>query len=103
MALTAGALDPFRIPAFRLLWGSRLASSTGSWMDNVATGWLALEVGGSPAAVGVVMALRLLPFLLLGLVAGAAADRFPRRAVLIVVGLTAAAVSTTLGLLARAG
>src|SRR5262245_39809696 len=72
-------------------------------MDGVATGWLALQVGGGPAAVGVVLALRLLPFLLLGLVAGAAADRFPRRTILICVSATAALVATSLGVLSRSG
>jgi MFS family permease len=67
-----------------------MVSSAGFWMDQVATGWLALEVGGDPRAVGTVLALRLLPFLLFGIVAGTVADRFPRRSILLVVGALAA-------------
>jgi len=99
----APSLAPFRIADFRLLWGSRLVASAGFWMDNVTTGWLALQVGGSPAAVGTVFALRLLPFLLLGLVAGTLADRVPRRTILMGVGGWAAAVAGTLALLASGG
>jgi len=93
------ALAPFRSGSFRLLWSSRLVSACGFWMDSVVTGWLALEVGGSAAAVGTVLALRLLPYLLLGIVAGTAADRFPRRSVLLATGSLAATVALTLGVL----
>lgn len=95
-----GKLAPFAIPSFRLLWLSRLLSSMGFWMDNVATGWLALEVGGGPAAVGTIFALRLLPFLFFGIVSGTVADRFPRRSVLIWVSLISAVLSATTGALA---
>src|SRR5262245_22307365 len=97
------ALTPFGSPGFRLLWCSRLVSAAGFWMDQVTTGWLVLEVGGGPAAVGTILALRLLPFLLLGLVAGSAADRFPRRRVLLGVGASAALVATTLAVLTGLG
>lgn len=97
------SLAPFQSSSFRLLWCSRLVSAAGFWMDQVTTGWLALEVGGGPAAVGTVLALRLLPFLLLGLVAGASADRFPRRTVLLGVGASAALVALILALLTGLG
>ena len=93
-------LGPFRLPSFRLLWCSRLLSSMGFWMDNVATGWLALQIGGGPAAVGTIFALRLLPFLLFGIVSGTVADRFPRRSILVWVSLISAALTATTGLLA---
>jgi MFS family permease len=95
-----GTLAPFAIPSFRLLWGSRLLSSMGFWMDNVATGWLALEVGGGPAAVGTIFALRLLPFLLFGIISGTVSDRFPRRSLLIWVSLVSAVLSATTAALA---
>jgi MFS family permease len=93
-------LGPLRLPSFRLLWCSRLLSSMGFWMDNVATGWLALQIGGGPAAVGTIFALRLLPFLLFGIVSGTVADRFPRRSVLIWVSLISSALTATTGALA---
>ena len=95
--------SPFHSPAFRLFWSARLVSAAGFWMDQVTTGWLALEVGGGPAAVGIVMAFRLLPFLLFGLIAGAAADRFARRSVLIGVGAFGAIVAVILAFLALLG
>jgi MFS family permease len=72
----------------------------GFWMDNVATGWLALQIGGGPAAVGTIFALRLLPFLLFGIVSGTVADRFPRRSILIWVSLISAGLTALTGVLA---
>jgi MFS family permease len=90
-------------PSFRLLFVSRMISSAGFWMDQVATGWLALEVGGEPRAVGTILALRLLPFLLFGIVAGTVADRLPRRSILLVVGVLATLLAAAMAALAGGG
>jgi MFS family permease len=94
------SVSALSIPSFRLLFLSRMVSSAGFWMDQVATGWLALEVGGDPRAVGTVMALRLLPFLLFGIVAGTVADRFPRRSILLAVGVLAALLAAAMSAIA---
>jgi hypothetical protein len=46
--------------------------------EGVVLGWLALELTDSPLAVGVAMAMRMGPLLLVGLPAGALADRIER-------------------------
>jgi MFS family permease len=93
----------FGTPAFRLLWCSSLAAAGAQYMERVATGWLALEAGGGPLGVGVVFAARTLPFLLLGLPAGALADRTERRRILMGVALGGALLSLVLAALVRAG
>jgi MFS family permease len=72
-------------------------------MGNVATGWLALETGGGPLAVGIVFAARAMPSLLFGLAAGALADRFERRRLLLVVALLGSFLAVTLGRLVGGG
>ena len=70
-----------RVPAFRSLWLSSLASNAGSWLQIVAAGWLVLEMTGSPAAVGVLALLARAPAFILSGHAGALADRHDRRTV----------------------
>ena len=72
-----------RIRAFRRLWAVLGLSSLGDWLGLLATAIFASDhVSGSTAkgaAFGSVIAVRLLPALLLGPVAGVFADRFDRR------------------------
>jgi MFS family permease len=70
-------MTPFRLLAFRRLWCSTLAAMTAQGMERTATAWLALESGGA-FAIGLAFAARMLPSLLLGLVAGTIADRSDR-------------------------
>ncbi len=51
-------------------------------MDQVALGWLVLEMTDSPFLVGISAAARMAPFMVMGVVAGAIADRVDRRLVL---------------------
>jgi MFS family permease len=71
-------LTPLQIPAFRRLWASTLASSGAQGMERTATAWLALQAGDGAFDIGLVFAARMLPSLLLGLVAGTIADRSDR-------------------------
>lgn len=70
-------------PRFRLYLGGQLISLTGSWMQQIATSWLAYRVTGSSAAVGATLLLAQLPILLLGPFAGVAGDRFDRQKLLL--------------------
>ena len=81
----ASLTSTFRSREFRLLWFATLGSSAGMWIEHVAVGWLVLEMTNSPFALGVVSAARMAPFLVLGMPAGALADRLDRRNVLIAV------------------
>ena len=87
---------------YRLFFAGQVVSLAGTWMQNVALVWLVLELSGSPLAVGALVFCRFLPFTLLVLVAGAAADRFDTRRLVMgtqasqmVVSLLLAAVTLT--------
>lgn len=69
----------FRYRDFRLLWVSTFFQSLGMGMDQVALGWLVLEMTDSPFMVTVSFAARMAPFFFLGVLSGAIADRVDRR------------------------
>src|SRR5260370_25636674 len=72
-----------RIPDFRLLWGAGLVSSLGSWLLVLAVPAHILAVTGSLRDTGLTLAAAYLPQLALGPVAGAIADRWDRRRLMI--------------------
>jgi MFS family permease len=80
--LPAG-LRAFRHRDFRLFWFGQLVSLVGTWMQSVAQAWLVLELTNSPLRLGLVGALQFTPMLVLSFVAGAIADRRPKRRLII--------------------
>jgi MFS family permease len=72
-----------RIPDFRLLWGGGLISSLGSWLLVLAIPAHILAVTGSLRDTGLTLAAQYLPQLVLGPVAGAVADGWDRRRLMI--------------------
>ncbi len=85
-----GALAAFSHRGFRLFWFGALASNTGSWMQNAAVPYVAFTVTGSAGDVGITGFFQYLPFMAMGLVGGALADRYPRRRLLILCQLAQA-------------
>ena len=79
MTTAARSRNPFRTLArhrnFRLFWFGQTISLVGTWMQQVATGWLALKLSNDPFLVGLVSAAGSFPILLLSLPAGVLADR----------------------------
>src|SRR6202165_6122736 len=67
-------LSPLREPLFRSLWIAAVISYTGSWMQNVATGWLMSSLTSSPMWVALVQVALSLPGFLIALPGGALAD-----------------------------
>jgi len=84
---------------FRFLWLSSVFNSTGFIGEQVVLGWLVLELTDSPLMVGAALALRMAPFLLLGVIAGAIADRIDRRKLLRGVSISMAGLSAGIGLI----
>jgi len=75
-ASSANPLRPLLLHRnFRLFWGGQTLSLMGTWMQAVATGWLALELSNSAFIVGVVSAAQTFPVLVLSLYGGVVADR----------------------------
>ncbi len=64
---------------FRLLWLATLGTGAGWWMDTVTRGWLIYQLTGSATQLGLVSAVRAVPFLAFGVFAGVAADRWNRQ------------------------
>lgn len=88
---------------FRLFWFAQLVSLTGTWMHAVAQGWLVLELTDQPFWLGAVGAAMTLPVLAFSLFGGVAADRLPKRTLLMATQSVSASVALALGLLAVGG
>ena len=97
------AATPLRYRDFRVLWGATLCTGTAFAGETIVLGWLLLERTDSPFIVAFGVALRSLPNLLLGVLGGAVADRFDRRAVLQIISLQQALYTGILALLAVLG
>lgn len=71
-------------PAYRKLASANFVSGIGDWFSSVAILSLLLQLTGSGMAVGITLAARTLPFLVMGPVGGMLADRRNKKAILIV-------------------
>ena len=97
------AWAPLRSAAFRSLWLAVLASNIGTWMQTVGAQWLLVDAPGAATLVSLVQTASMLPVLMLALPAGALADTFDRRRLLIAVQCFLAAVGVLLTVLTAAG
>ena len=69
---------------FRLYFIGQLASTSGTWMQLTAEGWLVFQLTHSAAWLGIVACAAGLPILLLSPVAGVIVERFSRRHIMLV-------------------
>lgn len=63
---------------FNLLWVGLIVSNTGTWMQNVAQGWLVLQLTNSPLWLGLLGLSFAVPMIVLPLAGGAVVDRINR-------------------------
>ncbi len=77
------ALAALRHPRFRTYSTGVLLSLTGNWVEAAAFGYVVLLLGGSAAMLGLIGFLNTIPNLVFGLPAGALADRYDRRKLLL--------------------
>ena len=80
---TRGALSALRRRRFRRYSAGFLFSLTGNWVEAAAFGYVVLLLGGSAATLGLIGFLNTIPNLIFGLPAGALADRYDRRKLLL--------------------
>lgn len=73
------AFRSMRVRNYRLFWFGQFVSLAGTWMQDLAISWLVLQLTGSPAALGLTMAIRFLPAMLFSLYGGVLADRLRKR------------------------
>ncbi|WP_028311633.1 MFS transporter [Derxia gummosa] len=102
-AASGGSFAPLRRPVFAVLWIATVLGNIGSFMRDVASGWLVTELSPSPAAAALIQTAATLPVFLLAIPAGVLSDILDRRRFLIGVQLLLGAVSLALLLLSRAG
>jgi len=87
---------PLRHSAYRALWLASLATLTGSWIADSTAAWLMTSLSSSPLMVALMASAVSFPILLMALPAGAVADLFDRRMVLIVTQVWVTVVSLAL-------
>ena len=79
----AQTFSALRYRDFRLLWLGAFTSTTGTWMQTVAQGWLVLQMTNSAFLLGVDGFLATGPMLLFSLFGGVIADRMDRRKIML--------------------
>lgn len=79
----ASTLAPFHSRVFAIFWWAALVSSFGSLIQTVGASWLMATIAPSPDTVALVQTAGTLPFFLLALVAGALADTYDRRLIML--------------------
>lgn len=89
-------LAPLRHPAFRLIWTATLFANLGTLIQNVGAGWMMAELTPSHDMVALVQASTTLPIMVLAVAAGAFADNFERRKVMLAAQSFMAVISTIL-------
>lgn len=102
----AGSRAPWRALRHRSMrWWScaNLVSNAGAWMQLTVQNLLVLQLTGSAAVTGLSLALQVAPGLLLGLVGGAAVDRWPRKLTATVSQAVLAAIAFATAALAALG
>ncbi len=77
-----GWFRALRHDEFRIFWTGNFISNIGSWMQNVAQGWLVLALTNSPFWLGFVGFAQQVPALIFSLPGGVIADRAGRRKLL---------------------
>jgi MFS family permease len=90
-------------PRFRLYVAGHSVSVIGGWIQQVALSWLVFRLTGSIFLLGVTGFLLNIFYLLLGPLAGLAADRLPRLPTLIAIDLVLAALAVLLAIMGLAG
>jgi MFS family permease len=98
-----GTFAPFRYPAFRAIWIANLTSNLGSMIQSVGAAWLMTELTTSHRLVALVQASVTVPIMLLGVFAGAIADNFDRRLVMLASQIFMLVVSAILAGMTWAG
>jgi MFS family permease len=80
----ARVLAALRSPLFRRYSAGVLLSLIGNWVEAAAYGYVVLLLGGSAATLGLIGFLNTIPNLVFALPAGALADRYDRRKLLLI-------------------
>jgi MFS family permease len=105
-ATPRGGLSTFsslRYRDFRFLWLGQVGHAGSLWMEQIARPVLILQLTDSALQVGLVVAVRMAPMLIFGLLAGVAADRFDRKRILLTTQAVTLSAHALIGALILAG
>jgi MFS family permease len=89
VTITFQGARAFRHRNYRLFFAGQAISLVGTWMQQVAQGWLVLQLTHDPLWLGLVSVAQFGPVILFGLFGGVIADQLPKRKTLIVTQTTA--------------
>jgi MFS family permease len=84
---------------YRLYYIGQIISTSGTFMQTIAQGWLVLQLTNSGTALGIVVALQYVPLLVFGSYGGVIADRYPKRRILFFTQSIAGLLALILGIL----
>ena len=94
---------PLSEPVFRRIWLASLVGNFALLMQGVGAAWLMTELTSSPRLVAMVQTAVMVPVMLLALPAGAAADMYDRRRIVIAAISVCCSVAVILTLLTAGG
>ncbi|HUG83216.1 MAG TPA: MFS transporter [Euzebya sp.] len=94
---------PLREAAYRKVWSTAVVSNLGTFLQLTAAPWLMHELTGSPLMVSLVTTALTLPRLILTIPAGALADAFDRRSLMITGNLIGGSATAAMAGLAFVG
>ncbi|MFT0545436.1 MFS transporter [Allopusillimonas ginsengisoli] len=103
MPRRASPLAPLQHATFRSLWTATLASNLGGLVQAVGAGWLMTTISHSDDMVALVQSATTLPIMIFSLAAGALADNFDRRNIMLTAQILMAIISAVLAVFAFAG
>lgn len=95
--------QPLQNQVFRSLWIASIASNMATWMHDVGAAWLMTSLAPSPFMVSLVQAAASLPLFVFALPAGACADVFDRRRLLLITQAWMLIAAASLAWLTAAG
>ncbi|MDP3175702.1 MAG: MFS transporter [Phenylobacterium sp.] len=98
--MRGATLAPFEHRIFAAVWTASLVVNCGAMIQNVGAAWLMTTLAPSPDFVALVQAAAMAPMMLLSLPAGALADTFDRRKVMMAAQIAMLLASAALAALA---
>ncbi len=96
-------LAPFAYPAFRSIWLANLSANLGASMQGIGAAWLMTSLTPSHQMLGLIQSSATIPIMLVGVFAGAIADNYNRRLVMLASQISMLMVSALLALLTWLG
>ena len=98
-----GLLASFDELEFRKVWGSAVLFGLGMWAERVAVGWFVLDATDSVLLTALSFAIRTMPNMVVGPIAGAVSDRYPRARVLLLASVVRTASVAAMGVIVVSG